>query len=294
MRIPRHWRPLKIEGGQRSGNLTLGDSARAIAQIKWLRAEGRRFDGARWVRRRCGAGCKKGKNPDAAILAKANPAGFSAVGVSLARKGKMTVWHGYCPDGKLAMEITVNMGVDEASRGTLMRMTIPSLLAAAAADPTRWAVFETSFQLPEGFDVADKVLRSGYIALKCAGAGRRSLVVRQIYPAKLALERKSLDQWLGARPFPTRKKILTAGDAEEWAVSSFGRQIEGRICRGWKQLASPLSFIGGRWFVAAVAHDTELDRLLLAEYDSPRPEGDDAVAEAIAQMNWAHFAEGRS
>jgi hypothetical protein len=214
--------------------------------------------------------------------------------MSKASKGATSVWHGYSPAGKLAMEITVNMAADEASRSALVQTTIPSLSVGGVEAPTRCAIFETSFELSAGFDVGDKLLRSGYIALKFAGDGRRSLVVRQIYPAELALARRSMEDWLDARPFPCRKRVLPAGAAEEWNVPSFGRQLGGRIRRGWKQLAAPLSFIGRRWFVAAVAHDCELDRLLLAEYESPRPEGDEAVVDAIGRMNWAHFAEGLS
>ena len=52
MRIPPDWRPLRIAGEWARGKVIVGSANEPAMQIAWWRPNRKRFDPARWVRRR--------------------------------------------------------------------------------------------------------------------------------------------------------------------------------------------------------------------------------------------------
>ena len=123
-------------------------------------------------------------------------------------------------------------------------------------------------------------------------------MVRQVYPSDLALARRPLEKWLSSTSFKERRFFTPSGDAWEWEVEIGGRDLRGLMVTGDKRLPWPIGRITAKVTAAAVLHDEETGRLLLAEYDEPtRPpdaiagareaEREQALTEAFAGMNWA-------
>jgi hypothetical protein len=177
-------------------------------------------------------------------------------------------------------------------RRPVAKKVIPSLEVFGPADATRWAVFDAGFELPPGFRCTDRKLGLGDLALRFDARGGRRLVVRQIYPAELALSRRKLERWLVNRPFREQRRFQTLGEARSWTVDSFGRTLEGMIVCGRKRLAFPFARIRPRFSTAAAVRDPDLDRILLAEHDQPADEGDSVLRTVLGRMNRSAFEKG--
>ncbi len=329
MRIPADWRALKIEGGRQRGALMLGDGDRPVAQVKWSRTgggPGRPFDPRQWLARRLGSDRAKAIQPGKGPA----PAGFEVLAwlsrskVLPAGRGRpappagasWSLWYGLARSAGLLVEVVIYSQDRPTLLATMSRQVLPSLRATGPQQPTDWAVFQAGFRTPTGFDVQARQLTPGHMCLLFeapAGAdrlaasmsrapagrrrallarfrGRQRLLLRQVYPAGLALGRKDLPAWLRGGPFPERRRFYPAGQPETWSAESFGRTLAGLIRRGQKRLPWPLGWASRLFSVAAAVRDADLDRLLLAEHDSPLGASEQVVAEAIAAMNWATWA----
>jgi len=289
LRAPRDWRPLGLGGAGREGFLVLGDAGSPIVRIRWLRPARRRFDARRWVlrcaKRLAGRGARV-EETDAspafdvsARVAAKDPRGDAAKPV--------WGWYGFSGAAGLGLELVASGRTDARQRRALEDIALPSLRAGAGTEPTRWAVFETSFVSPPGFALERAQLHVGDIALCLRAPGGRRLLLRQVYPADLALSRRPLEAWLDHPPFRQQRRFRRAGQTQPWQAASFGRSLDGILRRGRKSLPAPLGPLGRRRSLAAAVTDPDLERLLLAEYDAPKEADPNVVKEAIGLMNWA-------
>jgi len=288
MRVPESWRPLRIEGEWRKGSIIVGDAAEAIMQVKWMRVTRKNFDAARWARRRL----KKVRRAPAA--GGPSPKGFPDPAWAPADPdaGRGAFWYGYAPAAGLLVGVLTSAGVSRKGQRAVASTALPALRASGRDDPTRWAVFGASFESPPGFAVRRRRVHLGDVALQLTAPGRSTLLLRQVYPAALALARRELPLWLEFPVFKEHRRFRPADVQEAWRVESFGRTLEGLRRQGRKQLPFPLGVCAPRWSEAAVVHDAELDRLLIVEYDAAGRADKDRVARAIGAMNWAHFEPG--
>jgi len=292
MRIPSDWRPLVVTGAHAAGLMVLGDAEQALVQVKWshLRLPATTAPD-RWVRRRI--------RRVAGRRAEAQPApageGFAAaLAASHKRRGEQRdVWCALAPEAGLAVELTVRGSIPRRHRSRLEGRVLPSLAADPPEQPTRWAVFQTAFLSPPGFLLRAFRLNLGDIALLLTAGGGRRLLLRQVYPAALALSRRKLPAWLGDHPFRQFRRARPDGEAAPWTAESFARRLEGALQTGVKALPWPLGFVAPRRFVAAGAVDDRLERLLLMEYDGPGDVPAGVAAETIGLMNCAALAETR-
>ena len=303
MRVPSDWRPLSVSGGAAQGAMMLGDASRPLMRIKWARPSGRRFDAERWIRRRVrsAAGKHAGVEPTDASP-DFRPGAFARAAGG--RKTRRRLWYGYAPRAGIALELVISA---EAGGGRPVRMDrgmLASLRASGPDEPTCWAVFDASFVAPPPFVYRASRLHLGDIALCLTAGGGRRLLMRQVYPAKLALSRRELARWLQYPPFKEHRKVRPAGEPERWTVQSFGRALEGLLRKCPKRLPAPLGACGPRWSVSGVLVDDRMDRLLLVEHDVPPATaaaseiagaagpggGSEALAEeVIGRMNWARL-----
>jgi len=289
MKVPRKWRPLRIEDKSTSGRMILGDSSQAVAQIKWSRQAGRNFDSGRWLRRRikmvaCDASTVE-NNP--APVDFKQSAWITRAGSS--KTGRRSLWYGYSPKAQLLLEIVLNGEIDEKTQKIFRFKVMPSLRVCDHSLATKWAFFDVSFESPAGFTLKTKRLNVGDMTLELTNRKVGRLLVRQVYPASLALQRRKLEKWVRSFPHKEHRHFKPLNENEPWKVESFERDINGLICRGKKSLPFPLGFCTPRFTIAAISHDTQLDRLLIVEYDGKKPEADNAVSNVISRMNWARF-----
>jgi hypothetical protein len=111
--------------------------------------------------------------------------------------------------------------------------------------------------------------------------------VRQIYPAALALARRQLPRWLGPRSFPERRRWLPIGEPIPWSVPVGDRELAGLLQPAVKRFGEPFGRFGVRRAVSAAVVDERLDRILMAEIDSPGDPDDRVLCDVLAGMNWA-------
>jgi len=288
VRVPEHWRPLRIEGAWEKGSIILGDEGQAIMQVKWWRHENESFDGARWTRRRL-----KKAGAKAAADGKPAPPGFeNAAWVPGRGPAQAAVWYGCAPAGRLVMEVVVSGEMSKKDQRTATSRALPTLKVSAHDAPTRWAIYGASFESPAGFVLCDRRLKLGDIALRLSSKRRERLVLRQVYPSALALARRELAKWLEFPVFREHRKYRPANPPQKWSVESFGRQLDGIRRAGRKRFPFPLGVLAPRYSAAAVVHDEQLGRLLVAEYDSRGAPDDATLADALASMNWAQLESG--
>ena len=289
MKIPPKWRPLKIEDKPGSGKMILGDSSQAVAQIKWSNSAGRNFDADRWLRQRIKAvACDATTVENEPALEDFEKAAWlSEAGTS--KTGQRSLWYGYAPKAMLLLEIVINGEIDEKTQQIFRFRVLPSLRICDSKLVTKWAFFDVSFESPAGFTLKTKRLNVGDMALELTNRKVGRLLVRQVYPASLALKRRKLEKWVRSYPRKEHRRYKPLNEAEKWEVESFERNIDGLICRGQKRLPFPLGFCAPRFTISAISHDAGLDRLLIAEYDGKKPEADNVVSDIISRMNWARF-----
>ena len=90
----------------------------------------------------------------------------------------------------------MNSRTPEKTRRKVFSRVLPTLSASGPDEPVRWEIFGAVFRSPPGFAMAGKRTVLGDLALLFrSGCGRR-LVLRQVYPAGVALERRTIERWL--------------------------------------------------------------------------------------------------
>jgi hypothetical protein len=282
MQVPSQWRPLRITGDWDAGKMMIGDMGRALLQVQWTHPNPRRFDPDNWLRKKLhkagpGAGGLKPANESFPASAFVPSSGASS-------RGDRALWYGYAPEENLAIELIANIADSPRHKLHLTGKIVPSLEAEAARQPTHWALFGSSFLAPADFYYTRCNLKLGDMALEFLDWNRRRLMLRQLYPAKLALSRRELSRWMEIRPFSTRRKNRTL-HLEDYSHN----RLEGKLRSATLNIAPPLGFVRPLWSMAIGLVDPRLDRILVAEMLAPDPEALDLkeLEEAIDGMNWA-------
>lgn len=284
-RIAPRWRPVSIDGAVSRGRVMIGDGETAIAQVNWWRPSSRRFDAERWVQVRIKSNRAQPKNGAPA------PKGFVAITWAAAkprgRRGKRTLWYGYQAQANLAVEVVINAAAQDSATAVASLM-LPSLAACGMDEPINWSVYGASFRSPPGWDVAGRQLLAGNIALLLVYK-RLRMVLRQVYPGRLALARRPLEAWMRTHPFRERRRFHPDGDPLPWTGTLWGRETAGLAEIGRKRLRWPAHGIRPIQCVRVGVVDAELDRLLLVEAESRHSDAEMLAADAMAGMNWAHW-----
>ena len=284
LEMPDHWRPLSIQGAPRRGKLTLGDGRQVLLRMNWWRPRSRRFDPQRWLDRRVRSMGGGGAPPRQDI----RPRGFEPVAwlpEARPRRGRQrAVWYGYAAEAGLVLEAVVNATLPARMFKRVERNVLPSLSLAAQGATTQWAVFGAGFQIPSDLHLTGHCLRLGDIALRFAGRGGRHLAVRQIYPAAVALKRRTMERWLTIWPFKEHKRYKSLEDDERWPSDSAQPERSGILCHGAKRLPAPLGWVSARRCVSACVLDASLDRLLLVQCEAPRGVDEALLGRIVAGM----------
>ena len=260
--------------------MMIGDAQTPIVRVKWFRLEeAETFDGAAWLDERfkqLGVVPEKGAP---------KPDRFSSVAWVRdlePREGNgRTVWYGWSLDAGIAMECVVTNLTEEKVKDEVFDVAVAGLQVTSPSEPCHWGMYGVRFVSPAGFELEKKHLYSGDIALLFK-KGKQHMLLRQVYPAQLAVSRRKLDGWLDCPPFKQHRRFRLSS-SEPWHLNS-GRQVSGVKRLGTKQLPSPLGFCAARATCAIAAEDRQKDRLLIAELISPEA-GDEMVTQAIISMN---------
>ncbi len=260
------WRPLRIEGNWEQGAVTIGDRQGAVFSLRWLRPAGG-VDGAAWIAQRTeqtAAGQSSPRPPQ--------PAGFTAVnwirGLAVREEARKTVWWGYAPTpdapkdaptqsavrpGVLVEAILTDLAKPETN-AWFIEHSLPRLQAQPENGPLDWRIYSARFATPPGFRLQEHRLASGDLALRFKRGRREGLLLRQVYPAGLALARRNAEGWLADRPFLERRRFR--GELTEPRPQTLMRT-------GWKRIPFPFGPFAPRRCTGLLVEAA--DRLFMAE-----------------------------
>jgi hypothetical protein len=168
----------------------------------------------------------------------------------------------------------------------VLRRVLPALRAAGPDDAVPYAVFGAGFESPPGFRLQAWRFLLGDMALRLVSPRANSaLVLRQVYPAQLALARRPLARWLTERVFAEHRVFRPLGDLESAMLEAQGRELPGIRQKGRKTLPFPLGAVSALESVHAAVHDPEVDRIFLAGHDARYPLREEVVRRALAGMS---------
>lgn len=279
--LPDEWQPLKLSGTSEKGQVVVGNSEYPIFILKWERAQNAQDSkGREWVEQRLKKmGVVSDANPPAA-------AAFTACGwahgVQTEEQRETTYWFGYSAPADLLLGITVNGELPKSIRLKTVHKVLPTLQTTPVDAIQTWAMYSVSFLVPSGFELARRHLYSGDVALEFTRGRRDTLLLRQVYPAELALKRRSMEKWIAHYPFKDHRRV----SARSMQVQDCRRgELAGLERRGWKRLPAPLGWCAPRRVHGLAVHDEGLKRLLIAEYLSVDEPAQAVCETAIAGMN---------
>lgn len=281
MRIPSAWYPLQITGAHEAGAMIVGNSEMAMLQIKWRIAHPPR-NASRWAADRAKHIIK---HPD--IHRCDVPKGFDGAHLAsddsdLAESGRI-VWCGAAISERLMLEIVMNGSAGKAAVKSFAGVVLPSITVANDNGMTAWSIFDASFEVPSDAKLISRRLYAGDIMLSMGTPKGRKILLRQIYPATLALERRPMESWLADNT--VRRTIRRINDMKISNADIPG--MKGLSRAGMRRLPPPLSVFGERHTMALIAHDTGRNRLLMAAEESPAPVEQKSIHAFISRMNIA-------
>jgi len=287
--MPGAWHPLKLTGTQQKGQMVVGNHEGPFFIINWERTPSASHDGAKWIANRLKKlGVQPAENPPA-------KAHFTesawARDVQTREGSESTQWLGYSQPARLLIGVAVNGMIPKAARNQVLSQVLPTLTTTAIEQDTIWAMYNVSFTSPAGFELSQRKLFSGDIALEFSKGKREELLLRQVYPAELALQRRHMEKWLECYPFKQHRRLRRRTlKTDPWQCPR-RPDLDGLQRSVWKRLPSPLGVWAPRQCLALVAHDRGLDRLLIVEHMA-RKQPDSAIcAAAIQGMNRGEFAD---
>ncbi len=280
--VLENWRPFKIENGHTRGSMLIGDADEPTLLVRWWRP-GRRFHPSKYFHRQA----KELGAPLSEHLP--GPPGLDEtawIEEFTARNGtSQAAWYGYSQAGGMVVEAILNRAVPKEMLEEITENVLPSLQISAKEEDTAWAMYNLSFVCPAGFVLRRHHLYPGNIALEFTGGAHETLMLRQVYPADLALQRRTSDLWLKQCPFKQHRKLRPgAGTVALWQREE-PNPLAGMRMRGWKRLPMPLGWCAPRFMVGILATDETLNRLCIVEHMGPRRMSDLTAAQAIENMN---------
>jgi hypothetical protein len=187
------------------------------------------------------------------------------------------------------LEVVINGGAGRNVNELAETILLPSLDVSDLNAPTRWAVYDTSFESPPGYVIHESRLNLGAISLVLK-LGKNQLMLCQVYPGTTALTKAPLTGWLETSALKGKRRSIPVDGNREIHVDSFN----GLKRESTELLPFPLGRLGPRHCLAMIAHDKTLDRLLIVEHISPVWTEDEWVSEAIRRMNWARGTRKRT
>jgi hypothetical protein len=249
------WRPLRIEGNYKNGAVTVGDQEGVVFILRWIHPP-KKYDAASWIekRRKIVASGQLTENPPV-------PEGFDLTSwiknLAIREETEKTVWWGYSEKSEILVEIILTNLTDRKKNEWFLKKSLPKIKVTPIDEDCLWVIFSARFMIPAGYKLERHRLTVGDITLNFMKNKSDRLFVRQVYPAKLALNRRSLPAWLRDEVFTRHRhfKLLEDDKSIELKTKKSGLKI----------LPFPLSWVSPHHCQRMIIENTELDRLLIID-----------------------------
>jgi hypothetical protein len=268
------WRPLRIEGNFDKGAVTMGDQEGPVFILRWLHIP-KKYDGFKWIekRKKQVAAGQSSENPP-------QPVGFDKTSwiknLAIRKESEKTVWWGYSEECKVLVEVILTNLTDPKKNEWFIHQALPKLKVTSKSDKSLWQIYSARFVIPEGFTLNRHRLGVGDIALEFIRKKNDKLVVRQVYPAKLALQRRSLPAWLRDEVFKRHRffKELSGDSNLEIKTKK----------RGVKKFPFPLGWVIPNQCERMIKDDKSLDRLYIVDAEWRKKGNEINVESLITEM----------
>lgn len=274
LEVPDRWGPVRIEGDADAGYLLMADLHRPRLGLRWKSAGGKRFKADVTVtaamRQEIGQLATEEARP-------ASPETGSWQAPLLFEDQEppgRDVWVAYSPTSGRVVELVYHAHRRDR---VLQEKVLPTLVDSARDVAQEWSIFDLSCRTPAGMALAKHRLNAGDLSLTFGGKGRRSVTVRQIAMAKLALQRRPMERWIAEQAAWRGNQFKLAGSPEkEPAGLELVRQ----------QVVRRRRFTWAWWlakgYVVLARHDQERDRLVIVDAT------DEVLArEMMGSIGWA-------
>jgi len=298
--IPENWRPYRVEGSARQGQLGLADNVHPRLEILWDTVRGKGVDPHRLALRHLKRVVGKVEDAvfDAAVERISNN-NFNPLLFYRDKDAGLDQCTAFCPATNRVFEIayhTNNSPEDDAFRKDMLR----NLRDQPAESGQKWAFFSVSFIAPSAFLYSSSTLNLGDMSVTIMdnrGRGLRpSITIRQIYPAELALSRRKMEEILADiakqqhQVYRTkyRKWFKRGGIVSETVDTSIGKAAVTDL--RLRPLLMPLSWRMPPNERLWLIHDAKADRLVSVSI-AGRPEQFDPLLETVLKgLHWAEKA----
>lgn len=280
--VPERWHPLRIEGTHSRGRLEIGDGERAVLRVTWWRPWRRFFSPERWLKKRLRSYATAQHVEDFDQPGQGISHGKMLGEVFFTKDDIRSLLYAVSKESGLVVELVSNGAIPEKQRLAIRKNVLPSLRLREADERTEWSLFRTRFETPSAYRLRRSNVMLGDVGLELTAPGGKRLMLRQIYPAGLALSRRDTDHWLRSSPFPEVCRIVPGGDLEEERDGAKITTIQ-RSFR--KSLRAPLHFLRRRTRYARLMHDETRDRLLVVHLDIPRDKSALGIPDLLRGMS---------
>jgi len=312
--LPESFKLLHVKGEHARGHIRLVDSQQIRLEVAWATVTKKNFNAEVFIRRQLKrsltsvpnrAQRQRGAELASQAIDPLLPGFVPALTVSDPESGHDRLV-GYCPETHRVFEFVYRHG--SPAENTLYRDgVLHSFIDQPLDRPMKWAFFGVSFTAPPtfGFGVAKLNLGDMQVQLLVRGTDLTGpgLLIRQIYPAKLALTRMPLEKWIAhwARTLSPTWRIDGCGhsgrkppiiqsrtiDLDQQGGGP-GARIEVLECRGGlRYLFRPFLWRAPKTTRLWMWHDAEADRIMAIQCSHRPEELEGVLVQAARGINWA-------
>ena len=204
--VPRNFRLHDIEGSSLRGNFRLADPNRVRLEVAWDRVTQRELNARRFAERQLRRIMGKRFRKSAPELETIADSALDHLLLYRDEEKASDYYLGHDAEAQRAVRVIYRRGTKRED-GLIRRILSRDFFVQPLSRGQRWAFFSVSFVAPPGFEYESARLNLGDMAIqlvrKRPGAQPR-LIVRRIYPAKLALSRFDLRGWMNQVLEPDR------------------------------------------------------------------------------------------
>ncbi len=283
LKVPRDFGPYQVKGDARRGQLGLACDGEPRLTIQWAEVKRRKINTGRLVRRQIfrGLGRRAARRLEPHLRSVENE-DIAPMWCVCDPDAEHTRCLGFAASSRRLVHLVYGHGT------TLQDQSVRRGAFAGLADqdpdrPQRWAMFDLSFIGPAGATYESSVLNMGDMHVRLA-LQRGHLVVREIYPADLALRRQPLEKWMEQLIAAHKSHYAPPGDFDALQT----RRGAGLSCRAKvKRRRLLLSWRTPREQVHWLIHDQRSNRLVWIEMAKRKTDVAPAMRRLIEQSNWA-------
>lgn len=274
--VPESWNPVKVDGDWEQGHLLLADLQSAKLGVRWKRMK--RGDPSAWASRALREEVGKLAAEEAKDLTMPDPASWrvSKLYVEPEPPGR-NIWVGWSETSGRVIEIVHHV---KTQSNELSERVLPSLSDSSPSEEQAWSIFDLSVRSPAGWALQWYRLNAGDLSLAFRKK-RKTVQVRQVGPAELALGRQKIDKWMSQQDKTVRKLYRPLSDLSDLTLEFATRSLAGKRGLIRRKRRFFWAFLLPKALIAIGLHDTRRNRLIFAQGDD-----EEVMKQMLGSVGW--------